>query len=102
MGKPSNAVYNTVLFLFFALCIIFLEFFDILSMYMVFVLAALSGLVQPSEIVVRNSLIGDRIPKKHFMKTTSFARIFRALVSAGLFSWLGLAIFVFLLWLFTS
>ena len=87
------------LVLFFALCITFFEFFDILSIYMVFVLAALSGLVQPSEIVVRNSLIGDSIPKSLFMKATSFsrishdsARIFGALVGAGLFSWLGLGI----------
>ena len=79
------------LFLFFALCIAMFEFFDMLSIYLVFGLAALSGLVQPSEIVVRNSLIGDSIPKNLFMKATSFsrisqdtARIFGALVGAGL------------------
>ena len=88
-----------LLFLFFALCIAVFEFFDMLSIYLVFGLAALSGLVQPSEIVVRNSLIGDSIPKKLFMKATSFsrisqdtARIFGALVGAGLFSWLGLGV----------
>ena len=87
------------LFLFFAFCIAMFEFFDMLSIYLVFGLAALSGLVQPSEIVVRNSLIGDSIPKNLFMKATSFsrisqdtARIFGALVGAGLFSWLGLGV----------
>jgi len=66
---------------------------------MVFALATLSGLVQPSEIVVRNSLIGDSIPRDLFMKATSFsrishdsARVFGALVGAGLFSWLGLGL----------
>jgi predicted MFS family arabinose efflux permease len=49
--------------------------------------------------VVRNALIGDTIPQNLFMKATSFsrishdsARIFGALVGAGLFSWLGLGI----------
>ena len=85
------------LVLVFATCIALFEFFGILSTYMVFALATLSGLVQPSEIVVRNSLIGDSIPRDLFMKATSFsrishdsARIFGALVGAGLFSWLGL------------
>jgi predicted MFS family arabinose efflux permease len=87
------------LVLFFALCITLFEYFDMLSTNMAFALAALSGLVQPSEIVVRNALIGDTIPQNLFMKATSFsrishdsARIFGALVGAGLFSWLGLGI----------
>jgi len=87
------------LFLFFSSCIALFEFFGILSIYMVFTLSALSGLVQPSDIVVRNSLIGDSIPRKLFMKATSFsrishdsARIFGALMGAGLFSWLGLGL----------
>jgi hypothetical protein len=87
------------LVLVFALFITLFEYFGILSTYMIFALAALSGLIQPSEIVVRNSLIGDSIPRALFMKATSFsrishdsARIFGALAGAGLFSWLGLGL----------
>ena len=82
-----------------ASCIAIFEFSDLLSIYLVFGLATMSGLIQPSDIVLRNSLIGDSIPKELFMKATSFsrisqdsARIFGALMGAGLFSWLGLGL----------
>ena len=58
-----------------ASCIAIFEFSDLLSIYIVFGLATMSGLIQPSDIVLRNSLIGDSIPKELFMKATSFSRI---------------------------
>ena len=98
-GSRKIMLLMRFLVLIFALFITIFEFFEILSVYMIFTLAALSGLIQPSEIVVRNSLIGDSIPRALFMKATSFsrishdsARIFGALAGAGLFSWLGLGI----------
>ena len=93
-----------------ASCIAIFEFSDLLSIYLVFGLATLSGLIQPSDIVLRNSLIGDSIPKELFMKATSFsrisqdsARIFGALVGAGLFSWLGLGLaYIFVVIVYTG
>ena len=86
-----------LLTLVFASFITLFDYLGVLSTYLVFALATLSGLVQPSEIVLRNSLIGDSMPRELFMKATSFsrisqdsARIFGALVGAGLFSWIGL------------
>jgi Na+/melibiose symporter-like transporter len=98
-GSRRIMILMRLMVLVFALLITLFEYFGILSTYLIFTLAALSGLIQPSEIVVRNSLIGDSIPKILFMKATSFsrishdsARIFGALVGAGLFSWLGLGL----------
>ena len=93
-----------------ASCIAIFEFSDLLSIYLVFGLATMSGLIQPSDIVLRNSLIGDSIPKELFMKATSFsrisqdsARIFGALVGAGLFSWLGLGLaYIFVVVVYTG
>ena len=93
-----------------ASCIAIFEFSDLLSIYLVFGLATMSGLIQPSDIVLRNSLIGDSIPKELFMKATSFsrisqdsARIFGALVGAGLFSWLGLGLaYIFVVIVYTG
>ena len=93
-----------------ASCIAIFEFSDLLSIYLVFGLATISGLIQPSDIVLRNSLIGDSIPKELFMKATSFsrisqdsARIFGALVGAGLFSWLGLGLaYIFVVIVYTG
>ena len=93
-----------------ASCIAIFEFSDLLSIYIVFGLATMSGLIQPSDIVLRNSLIGDSIPKELFMKATSFsrisqdsARIFGALVGAGLFSWLGLGLaYIFVVSVYTG
>ena len=93
-----------------ASCIAIFEFSDLLSIYIVFGLATMSGLIQPSDIVLRNSLIGDSIPKELFMKATSFsrisqdsARIFGALVGAGLFSWLGLGLaYIFVVIVYTG
>ena len=93
-----------------ASCIAIFEFSDLLSIYLVFGLATMSGLIQPSDIVLRNSLIGDSIPKELFMKATSFsrisqdsARIFGALMGAGLFSWLGLGLaYIFVVIVYTG
>ena len=93
-----------------ASCIAIFEFSNLLSIYIVFGLATMSGLIQPSDIVLRNSLIGDSIPKELFMKATSFsrisqdsARIFGALVGAGLFSWLGLGLaYIFVVIVYTG
>ena len=93
-----------------ASCIAIFEFSDLLSIYIVFGLATMSGLIQPSDIVLRNSLIGDSIPQELFMKATSFsrisqdsARIFGALVGAGLFSWLGLGLaYIFVVIVYTG
>lgn len=70
---------------------------DALSPYYVFAVAGLVGLVRPSDLVMRNALIGDTMPfarLTHAMglarTTQDSARIAGALAGAGLFSVLGI------------
>ena len=65
----------------------------------VFAVAFFSGLVQPSDTVMRNSLIGDSMPASMFMNAMSVsraaqdtARIFGALTGAALFSVFGIGL----------
>lgn len=63
---------------------------------LVFPIAALSGLVRPSDLIMRQSLIGDTMPAGQLMNamglsrmTMDLARIAGALAGAGLFAALG-------------
>ncbi len=71
----------------------------ILNPYLVFCVAFVSGLIQPSDILTRNALIGDSIPSELLMSATSIsriavdaARVFGALTGTGLFAALGMDI----------
>lgn len=74
-----------------------------LTPYHVFVIVFLMGLVRQSDLVMRNSLIGDTMPPDRLMSALSLsrttqdtARIAGALAGAGLFSVLGIgATYVF-------
>lgn len=68
-----------------------------LTPYHALAIALLAGLVRPSDLVMRNALIGDTVPRDLLMNALSIARttmdsarIAGALVGAGLFSVLGL------------
>lgn len=70
---------------------------DILNAYHVFAIASLMGVIRPSDLVMRNSLIGDTMPSGHLMPaiglgrtTQDSARIAGALAGAGLFSAFGI------------
>jgi MFS family permease len=70
---------------------------DFLSPTVVFVLAAVSGLVRPSDIAMRNALVAETMPTNRLMaamgvaRTTSdSARIVGSLAGAGLFAALGM------------
>ncbi len=69
---------------------------DTLATWHVFVIAVVSGLIRPSDLVVRNALIGDTVPESDLTNamglsrtTMDSARIAGTLVGAGLFSALG-------------
>ena len=70
---------------------------ETLSPYWVLVVALLAGMVRPSDIVLRNSLIGDTVPGAWLAKAMGFsrttmdsARIIGAVAGAGLFATLGI------------
>ena len=80
-----------------ASAIMALALLDALRPAYVFPLAFMTGLVRPSDLVMRNSLIGDTMPHASLMSalglsrmTMDTARIAGALVGAGLFAALGI------------
>lgn len=72
---------------------------DVLTPYHVFAIVFLMGLVRPSDLVMRNSLIGDTIPRQSLMSALGFSRatqdsakIAGALAGASLLSALGMGV----------
>src|SRR5262245_59503875 len=81
-----------------AIVLMILAFADRLSAGWVFAVAALAGIFRPNDLVMRNSLIGDTIPRVHLMgaigmsrATMDSARVAGALAGATLTSTLGMA-----------
>ena len=73
-------------------------YFDALGPLPVFVIGALMGIVRPSDIAIRYSLVGETIPSKRLMgamgvsrTTTDSARVAGALAGASLVATLGMA-----------
>jgi len=70
---------------------------DNLTPYFVLALSLMAGLVRMSDLVMRNSLLGDTMPPEHLVRgiglartTQDTARIFGALAGAGLFAAFGI------------
>ena len=96
---PRRTVLYTMRLFFTAISgvLMVLALTDQLNLIFVFALSALSGLIRPSDLVVRNSLIGDTMPDDCLTNamglartTWDSARIFGALMGAGLFYLLGI------------
>jgi Na+/melibiose symporter-like transporter len=73
-------------------------YFDALGPLPVFVIGTLMGLVRPSDIAIRYSLVGETIPSRQLVgamgisrTTTDSARVAGALTGAGLVATLGMA-----------
>lgn len=70
---------------------------EMLTPWHVLAIALAMGLIRPSDLVMRNALIGDTVPADWLAKamglsrtTMDSARIAGALTGAGLFAWLGI------------
>ena len=73
-------------------------YFDALGPLQVFVIGAMMGIVRPSDIAIRYSLVGETIPSKQLVgamgvsrTTTDSARVAGALAGAGIVATLGMA-----------
>lgn len=82
-----------------ALLIMTLDFTGVIEPMFVFGIAAFAGLVRPSDLVMRNALIGDTMPKVRLTNAMSLsrttmdsARTLGPLVGAGLLVSLGLGV----------
>ncbi len=72
-------------------------FLDQLTPYHVFVLSLLNGMLRPSDMVMRQALVGDTVPQDSLANALGLtrismdsARVFGALVGAGIFAILGI------------
>jgi len=90
--STMRAIYATL-----ATIIMTLAFLGMLTPLYVFAIAALMGLVRPSDMGMRAALVGDTMPTEHLMgamgiaRTTSdSARVAGALTGAGLVATLGM------------
>lgn len=82
-----------------ALLVMTLDFSGVLAPIYLFVIAAVAGLIRPSDLVMRNALIGDTIPSEKLANamglsrtTMDSARMAGALAGAGLLVSLGLGV----------
>ena len=97
--------------MFLSIIIMVLALLNMLNPYVILIISFFAGLVQSSDILMRNSLIGDSIPTNMIMNASSFAKIAQdgarligALTGASLFSALGLGLaypFVVIIYLFS-
>ena len=97
LGRRKMLYSMRATFLALASIVMTLGLMDLLTPYYVFAITLLTGLVRPSDMVMRNALIGDTIPADSLMNALGLsrisqnsARIFGALAGAGLFSVLGI------------
>jgi len=74
-----------------------LAWLQALTPMIVLVIAALAGLVRPSDMMMRNALIAQTLPPRHLLGalgisriTSDSARIAGALAGAGVVAWLGM------------
>ena len=97
LGRKIVFCTMRVIFALLAFTIMTLAFLDLLTPYIVLVLALCSGLLRPSDMVMRQALIGDTVPPESLpnalgLNRTSMdaSRVFGALAGAGIFAVLGI------------
>ena len=88
-----------VSYLVLAASLAFAALADALPLLWVFVVAALAGLLRPSEMIIRQSLIADTVPRQMLTNALGFgrttiegARVIGALCGAALLSLLGIGV----------
>ena len=96
-GRRGMMLYMRGALMALAAIIMVLALLDILLPIHVLTVAFLAGLIQPSDILMRNALVGDTIPQPMILGAISIsrtahdsARIFGALTGAGVFAFLGM------------
>lgn len=97
IGRRSMLCLMRAFYAAMAMTLMTVGLLDALSPHVVFAVAGLVGLVRPSDLVMRNALIGDTMPAARLTNamglartTQDSARIAGALAGAGLFAALGL------------
>jgi len=97
LGRRTMLCFMRAYYACLAVVTMILGMTDQLTPYFILAISLLAGLVRQSDLVMRNSLLGDTMPPEHLVRgiglartTQDSARIFGALVGAGLFAAFGI------------
>ena len=97
LGRRTMLCFMRAYYVVLAVITMTLGINDALTPCFVLVIALLSGLVRSSDLVMRNSLLGDTMPPEHLVRgiglertTQDTARIAGAVAGAGLFAAIGI------------
>ena len=97
LGRRTMLCFMRAYYVVLAVITMALGINDALTPYFVLLIALLSGLVRSSDLVMRNSLLGDTMPPEHLVRgiglertTQDTARIAGAVAGAGLFAAIGI------------
>jgi MFS family permease len=97
LGYRRMLVVSRALYAALAATFMLLAWWQALTPMIVLFMAALAGLVRPSDMMMRNALIAQTLPPRHLLGalgisriTSDSARIAGALAGAGVVAWLGM------------
>jgi len=97
LGYRRMLVLSRALYAALAATFMLLAWVEALTPLIVLFMAALAGLVRPSDMMMRNALIAQTLPPRHLLGTLGIsritsdsARIAGALAGAGVVAWLGM------------
>ena len=97
LGYRRMLVLSRALYALLAAAFMLLAWLQALTPMIVLIMAALAGLVRPSDMMMRHALIAQTLPPRHLLGTLGIsritsdsARIAGALAGAGVVAWLGM------------
>jgi len=97
LGRKVVLCSMRAIFTFIALAVMIIAFLEQLTPYHILVLSLLNGMLRPSDMVMRQALVGDTVPESSLANALGLTRIsveaarfFGALVGAGIFAVLGI------------
>jgi len=97
LGYRRMLVLSRALYALLAAAFMLLAWLQALNPMIVLIMAALAGLVRPSDMMMRHALIAQTLPPRHLLGTLGIsritsdsARIAGALAGAGVVAWLGM------------
>jgi predicted MFS family arabinose efflux permease len=97
LGRKAVLSTMRAIFVILSFILMVFAFLDQLTATHVFILSFLNGMLRPSDMVMRQALVGDTVPQDSLANALGLtrismdsARIFGALVGAGIFAILGI------------
>jgi len=98
LGRKFVLCCMRAIFVILASILMLFAFLDVLTPTYVLILSLLNGMLRPSDLVMRQALVGDTVPKDTLANALGLtrismesARLFGALIGTGIFALLGIS-----------